>query len=299
MHVESGVVKACACTGVRWCARCRDPELRRALGMGDPLAVPAWLGDALASERDTRVPTAPVGSPHFHVFDAWRQSAPTCPAFTGVRVYPEAITQIEAERLLSSIDSAPFSPSQSGKHKQHHGPRFNFTRRRMNADRFEGIPDYAHVLEARLRACVRDDEAGDAADRAACRAALAEYQTTDVFVLRYFEPERSNLDFHVDDLYAYGEAILDVSLDSESVLTFLGPFAPAECGQALECVRVPLPARSIAVVYGRARVAWQHAILPDDIRGLRTSITLRTLAGALRSSEAGQRVLATAVRRQP
>ena len=267
--------------------------------MDDPLSVPDWLVEALRCDGDARVPGESVDSPRFHVFDPERQCAPTCPAFAGVRVYPEAITRSEAEQLLTTLDAAPFIPCQSGKHKQHHGPRFNFTRRRMNAERFEGIPDYAHFLEARLRACVREDAAGDAADRKSCRAALEDYETTDVFVLRYFEPERSNLDFHVDDLYAYGEVILDVSLDSGSVLTFLGPCAPDEPGPVLECIRVPLPARSIAVVHGPARFAWQHAILPDDIRGVRTSITLRTLAGALRSTESGQRVLATAQRRRP
>ena len=121
--------------------------------------------------------------------------------------------------------------------------------------------------------------------------ALAAYQTTDAFVLRYFEREASNLDFHVDDLFAYGEAIVDVSLDSDSVLTFLGPADGGEPAESRVCVRVPLPARSIAVVHGRARFDWQHAILAPDIRGVRTSITLRTLGGAPRATDAGRQVL--------
>ena len=268
--------------------------------MDEPLALPDWLV--------ARSPERVFG------FDLATQSVPGLPAFSGVRVHPDALSPAESEALLAEIERRPFLPSQSGKQKQHFGPRFNFVRRRMNADRFSGLPASAHALEARLRACVAGDRRGDPADLARCRAALVDYTTTDVFVLRYAESERSNLDFHVDDLHAYGEAILDVSLDSDSVLSFLGPeAAPAGAGNrdtdrggpadrqdpdaGRVCVRVPLPARSIAVVYGAARFAWQHAILAGDIRGIRTSITLRTLSPALRETPAGRQVLERAKQR--
>lgn len=261
--------------------------------MDAPLTLPDWLvGERTECAGEARIAS---GTARVREFDPGRQAVPGLALFSGVRVYPEALSSFEAEQLLGEIEAAPFLPSQSGKQKQHAGPRFNFTRRRMNAERFEGIPAWAHALEARLRDLVGRDDRGDPRDLAACRTALEAYETTDVFVLRYFEGERSNLDFHVDDVHAYGEAILDVSLDSDSILTFLGP-DPARDSTAPEpvCVRVPLPARSIAVVYGTARFAWQHAILADDIRGVRTSITLRTLGTALRSTDAGRRVLARA-----
>ncbi len=283
--------------------------------MDAPLELPDWLAAALAplpprsADPDRLADLAPKGEAEgaaarrVHAFEPDCQAVPGLPTFAGVRVYPEALSPTEAGELLRTIDAVPFVPSQSGKRKQHFGPRFNFLRRRMNADRFTGLPAWAHALEARLRECVARDDRGDPADLAACRAALADYSTTDAFVLRYVEAERSNLDFHVDDLHAYGEAILDVSLDSDSVLSFLGPdLGPAPGAsetppaEALVCVRVPLPARSIAVVYGPARRAWQHAILAGDVRGVRTSITLRTLAPALRETPAGRLVLERARR---
>jgi len=42
-------------------------------------------------------------------------------------------------------------------------------------------------------------------------------------------------------------------------------------------VRVVLPARSVLVIEGAAREAWEHAIHRDDINATRTSITLREL----------------------
>lgn len=262
---------------MRWCARCRDPQVRARRGLRRPLELPRWLED------ERRV----------FSFDPELQAVPGCPAFRGVRLYRDALSPAEASGLLRVLDAAPWIPSQSGKLKQHVGPRFNFLRQRMNAERFTGLPGWAHALEARLRACVDADAREDLA-LARCRAALAGYATTDVFALRYRAEWAANLDLHVDDAYAYGEVILDVSLDTDSVLTFVGPLRAAD--EQTACVRVPLPARSIAVLYGSARTDWTHGILAPDIRGVRTSLTLRTLALALRDTEAGRRVLELAGR---
>lgn len=279
------------------------------------MSLPDWLAPLGRPGRAGAAGELDSSDPRIHVFDPDRQAAPTCPAFTGVRLYRDALTPQEASALLAEIEASPLIPSQSGKLKQHFGPRFNFMKRRMNAERFDGLPAWAHALEGRVRALVeadagadtaRDDgtrDPGDSTRLAACREALADYQTTDVFVLRYLEEEASNLDFHIDDLFAYGETILDVSLDSDSTLTFLGPVdadesAAGAAGRSIPplvndpvCVRVPLPARSIAVLYGPARLLWQHALLAGDIRGARTSITLRTLGPEPRATAAGRRIL--------
>lgn len=277
---------------MRWCARCRDPELRRTLGLREPTALPAWLearlvardaGSAGDPGREAGGATARV-----HVFDPVRQSAPGWPGFSGLRIYPDALRPDEARALLREIEQTAWRPSQSGKRKQHFGPRFNFIRRRMNPEGFEGLPSYATLLEERFRELLAADPGSDASALAACRRAAADYRTTDVFVLRYLAAEASNLDLHVDDDFAYGALILDVSLESDSVMTFVGPLDADP--EARVCIRAPLPARSIAALYGPARFAWQHGILPQDIAGTRTSITLRTLGDAPRATPAGQRV---------
>ena len=152
------------------------------------------------------------------------------------------------------------------------------------------MPDYARWIESRLRELTHLDLPGSPIDNLALRAALEAFETTDAFVLRYLERDASNLDFHCDDTFAYGEAVLDLSLESDSVLTFLDRQGQWLAGGQGNCVRVPLPARSIAVVYGRARLSWEHAILAYDIAGRRTSITLRTLNETLRHSDAGRRI---------
>jgi alkylated DNA repair protein alkB family protein 4 len=240
-------------------------------------------------------------------FELARQFAPDCPKFQGVRVFPDFLSPSEAEALLFEIDRSVFVKAQSGKRKQHYGPKINFNKKKMNTENFQGIPAYARRIEDRLRRRVQSvqgaqsEPIGDNTDRtdhtdnsdrsdpSRFDHALEAFETTDVFVLQYLERVESNLDFHLDDTFAYGELILDLSLESDSVLTFLRT-RPGVTPSTMECVRVPLPARSLAAVYGAARFDWEHAILACDIAGRRTSITLRTLHADLLKTDSGQRV---------
>ena len=245
-----------------------------------------------------------LARPHseIHEFAPATQSAASLPSFSGVRIYPEFLSAREADALLDEIDSTDFQSSQSGKEKQHYGPKINFNKKKMNSASFRGLPAYAHRLEARLRERVDHDTTLEGEDRNILERALTRFETTDVFVLRYTPRECSNLDFHVDDFFAYGEVILDVSLESDSVLTFLRGRpnneirGEASSDQKLICVRVPLPARSIAVLHGSARFTWEHAILAYDIAARRTSVTLRTLGEPLRNTNEGRAVLTRARR---
>ncbi len=273
----------CACTGVRWCAHCRDPEQRRVRKMDDPVPLPRLL----AADR---IETA---EPDIHLFDLEPGYAPTCPEFCGLLVLRDFVTPAEEIELLEQIEASPFQPSQSGKEKQHFGPKVNFNKRRIKLGAFRGIPDYGREIEAKMRRRLASRVEQDVA----LRHALQQYETTDVFVLRYHPERRSNLDFHLDDTFAYGELILDLSLESDAALTFYRgrPKSevedPAARNAPEACVRVPLPARALAVLFGEARYGWEHALLSTDVRARRTSITLRTLSPALRRSEGGREVI--------
>ena len=266
----------CACTGGRWCAACLDPAVRRARGLHDPIPIPAFVLD----EHGPRVSG----------FDLERQAAPAAPDFHGVRVVRELITPEDEARLLADLERDDWRPAQSGKHKQHHGARFNFKKRRARLDDFDGLPAFAHEIERALR----ERLAGDP-DQELARA-LRAYRTADLFALRYWPERRSNLHFHIDDTHAYGEGIVNLSLESEAVLTFLEAGVPEDRAR---CVRVPLPVRSAVFLYGPARFAWEHAILDADLRARRTSLTLRCLGEAWRETEQGHEILARAARVRP
>lgn len=277
--------KSCACSGVRFCAACSDPALRLAWGMRPPIAEPPCL-----SEADGVTGRARDGS-EVHRFDGGRQAAPGCPGFSGLIVWRDFVTEAEAARLLDDVESRPFEPAQSGKGKQHFGPRVNFRKRRMRVRGFEGLPGWAHALERRVRERVAREPRVPGLTRA-----LDAFVTTDAFVLRYEPARASNLDPHVDDTWAYGELILDLALEGDGCMTFLDGDPQAGVERPFVCVRAPLPARSMALLFGPARYDWWHGIRARDVRSRRTSITLRTLGSALRWTDEGREVSARAER---
>lgn len=232
------------------------------------------------------------------LFERASQSAPLCPSFEGVFVLENFLSKDEADALLKEIERSPFLSSQSGKQKQHYGPKVNFNKRRLNASSFEGLPAYCADLNRRLH----DRVSSDPQATIALRSAIENFEPTDVFVLRYHQEESSNLDFHLDDTFAYGEVILDLSLESDAVMTFyrdrpdgeVPPVAPQTVQPA--CVRVPLPARSLLILYGAARYRWEHALLADDVFDQRTSLTIRTLGPELAETDQGKDVLQRARR---
>jgi alkylated DNA repair protein alkB family protein 4 len=266
--------------------------------MDDPVPMPPFLArrpsESGSEARDSSI----------HFYDPLSRSASTSPEFSGLLLYRDFLSQSEAVRLLEVLETTPFVAAQSGKGKQHYGPKINFNKRKINASGFLGIPEYARDLEARMRRRVRDDHSLSRQERTAVDYALDAFETTDVFVLRYRPEESSNLDFHLDDPLAYGELILDLSLESDAILTFVRGRPNSELGERSSqadppaCIRVPLPARSLAVLYGPARFDWEHAILAYDIEAQRTSVTLRTLGDTFRTTEEGQTVLERA-RSQP
>ena len=113
----------------------------------------------------------------------------------------------------------------------------------------------------------------------------------------------SNLDFHLDDVFAYGEPILDLSLRSDTTLTLYRGRPEGEVDDPVDvvpaCVRVPLPARSLALLFGPARHAWEHALLAADLPEPRTSVTFRTVSPALAALPEGRDILERAKRIVP
>jgi alkylated DNA repair dioxygenase AlkB len=217
-------------------------------------------------------------------FDLATQCTETVPGFVGVRVFEDFCSDAEARRLLAAIERTPFVAAQSGKLKQHFGAKVNFKRRKLSAQGLVELPAYVGWIETRLAERI-------AGAPEPVVSVFAGFEATDAFVLRY-EPQRgANLDFHVDDGLAYGDGILGVSLESDSVLTFVPDPAQVELLPST-IVRVPLPARSAVALCGPARSRWQHAVLADDLRARRTSLTLRTLGPGLAATSGGKQLRA-------
>lgn len=192
----------------------------------------------------------------------------------GFEVFLDVIEdEAEEAGILKEIEAWPWEPSQSGRWKQDFGPRANFKRQLIKVpDTFQGLPRYGHELLKRV---------------VGRNAALEGFQPVECLLLRYEEERGANHDFHVDDTWLWGERIVGVTLGSPTVFTLYDPASHL-------AVRVPLPQRSAYLISGSARYEWQHGILAEDIRGVRTAITFRELTRETADTDLGRLALARA-----
>jgi alkylated DNA repair protein alkB family protein 4 len=78
----------------------------------------------------------------------------------------------------------------------------------------------------------------------------------------------SSIEPHFDDFWLWGERLVTLNLQSDSVLCFTNENQPG-----IE-IHVPMFRRSLLIVYGPARHLWKHAIHRSDILNKRLAITM-------------------------
>lgn len=123
---------------------------------------------------------------------------------------------------------------------------------------------------------------------------MKDYQTIEQCTLEYDPKRGASIDPHIDDCWIWGDRIFTVNLLSDSVLT-LTPyrgdmtkynlqFVPEKylntrlTDQIKEdniAVRIPMPRRSLLIIYGQARYWWEHMVLREDISERRLCIAYR------------------------
>jgi len=149
---------------------------------------------------------------------------------------------------------------------------------------------------------------------------LRDYKPVEQSYIEYRASTGARIDAHVDDCWIWGERIVQLNLNSDSMLTFLpftgdpyrynladvatypkvmddlsgqiqfNPFTQSSSlswksiqpFQAENCdlkrvIRVPLPRRSLLVLYGNPRYNWEHCILRRDITSRRIVVAYREL----------------------
>lgn len=124
---------------------------------------------------------------------------------------------------------------------------------------------------------------------------MKNYFTIEQCSLEYNPKSGASIDPHVDDCWIWGERIVTLSLQADTVLT-LTPHHIKYCNQYnidyipnIECspnstnnsnypvdvVRILMPRRSLLVLYGKPRYLWEHCILREDILERRVCIAYR------------------------
>ncbi|CAG9769892.1 unnamed protein product [Ceutorhynchus assimilis] len=206
--------------------------------------------------------------------------------YEGIYIQEDFLDDLEHDRLIENLDLMPWDLSQSGRRKQNFGPKCNFKGRKLRLGDFKGFPSFTKFVQDKFRQV----------------PILQDFQTIEQCSLEY-DPERgASIDPHVDDCWVWGERIVTVNLLSDSVLLMtpnqypkkynldLVKSYPKTVGNRVasnvsdmldiekiqdEIVLVPMPKKSLLVMYGSARYDYEHRILRDDIVERRVCLAYR------------------------
>ncbi|XP_050529227.1 alpha-ketoglutarate-dependent dioxygenase alkB homolog 4 isoform X1 [Daktulosphaira vitifoliae] len=199
--------------------------------------------------------------------------------FDGIYIEHEFIDLKEEANLIENLDQIPWDVSQSGRRKQNFGPKCNFKKRRLSIGNFNGFPLCTKFVQDRFKQL----------------SIMKDYHTIEQCSLEYNPKKGASIDPHVDDCWIWGERIVTLNLLTDSVLT-LTPhnikyknqynieYIPnSQCTllsgskkkYPFDVIRIPMPRRSLLVLYGNTRYLWEHCVLREDIQDRRICVAYR------------------------
>ena len=270
--------RSCGCKGIRTCLICEEQ-----FGIKKPTIV----------ERNINSYTYCVQCnkcwPGWNVQNNHPNHTGESIEFPGVHVQLNFLSDSEEKLLLNGIGKIPWDQSQSGRRKQNFGPKCNFKKHKLSLGNFRGFPAFSRFVQDKFKAV----------------SILEDFQTIEQCSLEYDPKRGASIDPHVDDCWIWGERVVTVNLLSESVLTLIRNkhperynldqvqhypsvlkkdgsrdtsgdcFVPANESEESYIVRVPMPRRSLLVLYNSARYEWEHMVLREDINETRICIAYR------------------------
>ncbi|XP_032669101.1 alpha-ketoglutarate-dependent dioxygenase alkB homolog 4 [Odontomachus brunneus] len=207
--------------------------------------------------------------------------------YPGVYIKLDYLNEDEAEELMKALDCLPWQASQSGRRKQNFGPKCNFKKRKLRLGSFDGFPKTTQFVQKKFEEV----------------PLLHNFKTVEQCSLEYDPVRGASIDPHIDDCWIWGERIVTVNVLGDSVLTMTPYHGPIK-RYNLDCVpnynsstlkndvcdntqtvdiddnivvRLPMPARSLMILYGPARYKWEHSVLRQDVVSRRVCLAYREL----------------------
>ena len=138
---------------------------------------------------------------------------------------------------------------------QDYGPKVNFKKKKLHLGCFSGLPAFSRKLVDRFKEITL----------------LKDFVPVELCNLEYAPDRGSAIDPHFDDFWLWGERLVTINLLSDTYLTMSCHATPNTL------VNIPMPRRSLIVVYGPARYEWKHAVLRCHVTGRRLATTFREL----------------------
>ncbi|XP_066293713.1 alpha-ketoglutarate-dependent dioxygenase alkB homolog 4-like isoform X2 [Branchiostoma lanceolatum] len=237
--------------------------------------------------------------------------------FPGVLVVEDFITPEEEADIVTVIEGAEWKMSQSGRKKQDFGPKVNFKKKKLKLGCFTGLPNFSASLLDRMKShdllkdftpveqchLDYDPSRGSAIDPHfddfwlwGERLVTVNLLADSVLTMSCEEKGKVEVTIQQTSDCDHGKkpvARTSSTLDSEILVPSNEALTVAdsqdmtssqdmsESNSLRYCdaeVAIPMPRRSLLVVYGDARHKWMHAIHREDITGRRIAVTLRELS---------------------
>ncbi|XP_058854304.1 alpha-ketoglutarate-dependent dioxygenase alkB homolog 4-like [Acipenser ruthenus] len=249
MTGEGGVEPGCGCKGIRSCLICEKQNESKINANGQ---TPQQTRSRFVYEPASGLAVA-EGE-----LDAGRRSFP----FPGVFLCEDFVSEEEEREMVQQMDLDEWKQSQSGRRKQDYGPKVNFKKRRLKAAGFSGLPGFSRLVVRRMKE----------------QPVLKDFQPVEQCNLDYHPRRGSSIDPHLDDSWLWGERLVTLNLLSDTVLTMSrASTVEPQCTGGVE-VSIPLPRRSLLVLYREARFQWKHSIRREDVADRRVCSTFRELS---------------------
>ncbi|XP_053694724.1 alpha-ketoglutarate-dependent dioxygenase alkB homolog 4 [Sabethes cyaneus] len=273
--------RPCGCKGRRTCLSCeKDFEIHRVDYNEIFQKCKAYSFCPYCSRIYPGWDTDEVMADHSH-----NHNGETGEEYSGIYVELDFLSIEEENRLMKGIDEMHWDISQSGRRKQNFGPKTNFKKTKIKVGNFTGFPKFSEFVQLKF------DEV----------PLMKGFQTIEQCSLEYTPERGASIDPHIDDCWIWGERVVTVNLLSDSVLT-LSRFHRSEESTRYNLhlvdkyrdklimnlanqeeldqlderiVRIPMPRRSLLVMYGSPRYQWEHAVLREDIRERRVCLAYR------------------------
>jgi len=297
---EMNTTRRCGCKGYRSCLVCEKEFgiVNEEIGKQMLDDFPVKLAYCVDSDRAfaDQLGSPPCNNGH----------GETGRVFNGIKVIRDFVSEAEEDELMASLDGLEWDTSQSGRRKQNFGPRANFKKRKAKVGQnFRGFPQGTEFVQQRFKEvpilegyqtveqCTIEyrPETGAGIDPHIDDCwiwgeRIVQLNLLSDCVLTLFP-------YHGEDRRKYNLADVDtypavVVVDQPGGRVAFNPFKAVE-GQERRpyqfnadvpsdtLVRVPLPRRSLLVMYGEARYQWEHCILRDDVTSRRVIIAYREL----------------------
>jgi len=225
--------------------------------------------------------------------------------FIGIKVIRDFVSEVEEAELMTSLDSLNWDTSQSGRRKQNFGPRANFKKRKAKVGQnFHGFPKGTEFVQQRFGQVPLLDgyqtveqcsieyrpETGAGIDPHIDDCwiwgeRIVQLNLLSDCVLTLFPYEVGDKSkYNLRDVDNYPAIISDdkvvfnpLSRDTESMVEKPLAYQFKPDLRKNKVIRVPLPRRSLLVMYGEARYQWEHCILRNDVSQRRVIIAYREL----------------------